>query len=75
MRCNSPLDESNKILRKNDSIHRVTFEGILGFLMSDTSWDQVCVAIHETRVGIKRSTDQVQDAHFGSVSHASVLAE
>ena len=67
LRCNSPSDESNKILRKFDSVQRATFEGILGVLLSDSSWDQACLPIYKTGVGIRRSADQVQAAYAGSV--------
>ena len=75
LRCNSPSDESNKILRKFDSVLRATFEGILGVLLSDTSWDQACLPINKTGVGIRRSADQVQAAYVGSVFQSSVLVE
>ena len=75
LRCNSPSDESNKILRKFDSVQRATFEGILGVLLSDISWDQACLPINKTGVGIRRSADQVQAAYVGSVFHSSVLVE
>ena len=74
-RCNSPLDESNKVLRKFDSVQRSTFEGILGVLLSDTSWDQAYLPINKTGVGIRRSADQVQAACVGSVFQSSVLVE
>ena len=74
LRCNSS-DESNKILRKFDSVQRATFEGILGVLLSDTSWDQACLPINKTGVGIRRSADQVQAAYVGSVFQSSVLVE
>ena len=35
LRCNSPSDESNKILQKFDSVQRATFEGILEVFLSD----------------------------------------
>ena len=54
LRCNSPLDESIKILRKLDWVQRATFKGILGVLLSDTSWHQVCLQINKTGVGIRR---------------------
>ena len=75
LRCNSPSDESNEILRKFDSVQRSTFEGILGALLSDTSWDQACLPINKTGVGIRRSADQVQAAYVGSVFQSSVLVE
>ena len=75
LRCNSPSDESNKILRKFDSVQRATFEGILGVLLSDTSWDQACLPINKTGVGIRRSADQVQAAYVGCVFQSSVLVE
>ena len=73
LRCNSPSDESNKILRKFDSVQRATFEGIPGVLLSDTSWDQACLPINKTDVEIRRSADQVQAAYVGSVFQSSVL--
>ena len=75
LRCNSPSNESNKIIRKFDSVQRATFEGILGVLLSDTSWDQACLPINKTGVGIRRSADQVQAAYVGSVFQSSVLLE
>ena len=75
LQCNSPSDESNKILRKFDSVQRATFEGILGVLLSDTSWDQACLPINKTGVGIRRSAYQVQVAYIGSVFQSSVLVE
>ena len=59
LRCNSPSDNSKKILQKIESIQRATFEDILGVL--------------KTRVGIGRSADQIQIAYVGSVFHSSVL--
>ena len=50
--CNSPSDESSKILRKFYSLQRAAFEGKLVVLLSDTSWDQVCLPINKTGVGI-----------------------
>ena len=73
--CNSPSVESNKVLRNFDSVQRATFEGILGVLLSDTSWDQACFPINTTGVGIRRSADQVQAAYVGSVFQSSVLVE
>ena len=70
-RCNSPSDESNKILRKFDSVQRATFEGILGVLLSETLWDQACFPIKKIGVGIRRSADQVQTAYVGSVFQSS----
>ena len=35
--CKFSSDESKKNLRKLDSVHRATFERILGVAMSDTS--------------------------------------
>ena len=61
LRCNSPSDNSKKILQKIESIQRATFEDILGVL--------------KTRVGIGRSADQIQIAYVGSVFHSSVLVE
>ena len=75
LRCNSPSDESNKIVRKFDSIQRATSESILGVLFSDTSWDQACLPINKTGVGIRRSADQVQAAYVGSFFQSSVLVE
>ena len=75
LRCNSPSDESSKILRKFDSVQQATFEGIRGVLMSDTSWDQACLPINKTGVGIRRLADQVQAAYVGSVFHSSFLVE
>ena len=75
LRCNSPSDESNKILREFDSVQRATFEGILGVLLSDTSWDQACLPVNKTGVGIRRSADQVQAAFVGPVFQSSVLVE
>ena len=75
LRCNSPSDESSKIFRKFDSVQRATFEGILGVLLSDTSWDQACLPVNETGVGIGRSADRVQAAYVGSVFQSSVLVE
>ena len=43
--------------------------------MSDTSWDQACLRIIETGVGIRRSADQVQAAYFCSVFQSSFLVE
>ena len=73
LRCNSPSDESNKILGKFDSLQSATFEASLGVLMSDTSWDQAGLTINKTGVGIRRSADQVQAAYVGSVFQYSVL--
>ena len=73
-RSNAPSDESSKILQKFDSVQRATFEGILGVLLSDTSWDRACLAIKKTGVGIS-SADQVQAAYVGSVFQSSVLVE
>ena len=67
LQCISPSEESNKILRKFDSVQRATFEGILGVLLSDTSWDQACLPINKTGVGIRRSANQVQAEYVGSV--------
>ena len=75
LRCNYPSDESNKILQKIDSVQRATFEGILGDLLSDTSWDQACLPINKTGVGIRRSPDHVKAAYVGSVFQSSVLVE
>ena len=75
LRCNSLSDESNKILRKFDSVQSATFEGVLGVLLSNTSWDQACLPINKTGVGIRRSADQVQAAYVGSVFQSSVLVE
>ena len=75
LRCNSPSDESNTILPKFDSVQRATIESILGVLLSDTSWDQACLPINKTGVGIRRSADQVQAAYVGSVFQSSVLVE
>ena len=75
LRCNSPSDESNQILRKIDSVQRATFESILGVLLSDTSWDQAFLPINKTGVGIRRSADPVQAAYVGSVFQSSVLVE
>ena len=75
LRCNSPSDEPNKILQKFDSVQRASFEGILGVLLSDTPWDQACLPINKTGVGIKRSADQVQTAYVGSVFQSSVIVE
>ena len=75
LRCNSPSDESSKILRKFDSVQRATFEGIRGVLLSNTSWDQACLPISKTGVGVRRSADQVQASYVGSVFHSSVLVE
>ena len=41
--------------------------------MSDTSWDQACLPINKTSVGIKRSADQAQAAFVGSFFQSSVL--
>ena len=57
LRCNSPSDESNQIIRTFDSVQRATFEGILGVLLSDTSWDQACLPINKTAEGIRQSAD------------------
>ena len=73
--CTSSLDESNKTFQKFDSVQHATFEGILGVLLSDTSWDQACLTINKTSVGIRRSEDQVQAAYVGSVFQSSVLGE
>ena len=75
LRCNSPPDDSNKILRKFDSVQRATFESILGVLLSDTSWDQACLPINKTGIGTRRSADQVQAAYVGYVFHSFVLVE
>ena len=75
LRCNSPSDESNKILQKFDSVQRSTFESILGALLSDTSWGQACLPINKTGVGIRRSADQVRAAYVGSVFQSSVLVK
>ena len=77
LRCNSPSDESIKIPRKFDSSQRATFKFILGVLLSDqaTSWDQACLPINKTGVGIRRSADQVQAAYDGCVFQSSVLVE
>ena len=72
---NSPSDESNRTLRKFDSVQRATFEGILRVLLSDTSWDQASLPINKTGVGIKRSADQVQAAYVGPVFQSSALVE
>ena len=74
-RCTSSSDESNKILRKFDSVQRATFESIFGVLLSDTSWDQACLPINKTGVGLRRSADHVQAAYVGSVFQSSVLVE
>ena len=75
LRCKSPSDESEKILRKFDSVQRATFEGNLGVLMSDTSWDQACLPINKVGVGKRRPADQVQAAYGGSVFQSSDLVE
>ena len=69
------MDESNKILRNFDSVQRATVEGILGVLLSDTSWDQACLPINKTGVRIRRSADQVQAAYVRSVFQSSVPVE
>ena len=73
LRCKSPSDESTKILRQFDSVQRATVEGILGVLMSETSWNQACLPIKKIGVGIRLSADQVQAAYFGFVFQSSVL--
>ena len=73
--CNSPSEESNKILRIFDSVQRATFEGIFGVLLSDISWDQACLPVNKTGVRIRRSADQVQAAYVGSVFQSSVLVK
>ena len=77
LRCNNSSDESNRVLRKFDSVKnlRATFGGILRVLISDTSWDQACLPINKTGVGIRRSTDQVHAAYVGSVFQSSVLVK
>ena len=59
---NSPSDEIKKILQKFDSVQRAIFERLLRVLMSDNYWDQVCLPINRTGVGIKRSAGQIQAA-------------
>ena len=56
-------------------VQRATFEGILGVFLSDTSWDQACLPINKTGVGIRRSADQIEAAYVGSVFQFSVLVE
>ena len=73
--CDAILLESNKIRRKFDSAQRANFEGILGVLLSDTSWDQACLPINKTGVGKRRSADQVQAAYVGSFFQSSVFVE
>ena len=43
--------------------------------MSDTSWDQACLPINKTGVGLRRSADQVQAANVGSVFQSTDLVE
>ena len=43
--------------------------------MSDTSWDQACLPINKTGVGITRSADQVQAAYVAFVFQSSVRVE
>ena len=75
LRCNTPSDESNKILQTFDLFQRAIFEIILGILYSDTFWGQACLSINKTGVGIRLSSDQVQAAYVGSVFQSSVLVE
>ena len=75
MQFSSLSDESNEILRKFDSVQCATFEGVLGVLLSDTSWDQACLPINKTGVGIRRSANQVQAAYVGSVFQSFVFVE
>ena len=42
-------------------------------LSCDKSWDQACLPINKTSVGIRRSADQVQAAYVGYVFQSSVL--
>ena len=52
----------------SDLVQCATSEGVLGVFMSDTSWGQASLLINKTRLGIRRSADQVQFAYVGSVS-------
>ena len=42
--CDATILQMKKNLRKFDSAERATFEGNLGVLVSDTSWDQACLS-------------------------------
>ena len=74
--CDAIILRTNPIKSFENLILRpATIEGILGVLLSNTSWDQTCPTINKTGVGIRRSTDQVQAAYVRSVFQSSVLVE
>ena len=71
LRCNAPSTESHIILEKFDHLQRITFENILGSVISDNSWEQACLPISKTGAGVRRSLNQFKAAYVGSLSQSA----